>query len=55
MLQAYLSYISDLDSTRYESIYYYVRYAQEASISNIMLNMFNKRALRAIMFVMLNK
>jgi len=43
ILQAYLSYTSDLDSTRYERIYYHVRRTQEANISNIIFDMLDKR------------
>ncbi len=55
MLRAYLSYTSDLDSIRYERIRHYTQHAQEASILNIMFDMFDERILRTIMFAMLNK
>jgi len=55
LLRTYLSCISNLDFTRYERIYYYVRHVQEANISNIMFNMFDERTLRTIMFAMFNE
>jgi len=55
MLRAYLSYISDLDSIRYERTYYYVRRAQGASILSIMFDIFNKQTSRTIMLAMFNK
>jgi len=34
VLQAYLSYINSLDSTRYRQTYYYVRHIRRASIAS---------------------
>ncbi len=55
MLRAYLSYINDLDSTRYERIRYHIRHVQEANILSIMFDVFDERTLRTIMFAMFNK
>jgi len=55
VLRAYLNYISDLDSIRYERIYYYVRHVRETNILSMMFDMFDKRTLRIIMFAMLNE
>jgi len=55
MLQAYLNCISDLNSTHYERICYYVRHVQEANILSMMFDMFDERTLRTIMFAMFNE
>jgi len=55
LLRAYSSYISDLDSTRYERICYYVRHVQETNILSMMFYMFDERTSQTIMFAMLNE
>jgi len=55
LLQAYLSYISSLDSTSLKQTYYYIRYTREANILNIIFDIFNKQVLQATIFAILNK
>ena len=55
MLRAYLSCINDLDSTRYERIYYYVPRVWRTSISSMMFAMFDEQTRRTIMFVMFDE
>jgi len=55
ILRAYSSYTSNSSSTLLKRIYYYARHAYKASILNIILNLLDKRTLRAIMLAMLDK
>jgi len=55
LLRAYLSCISDSDSTSLERIYYYIRYTRETSISSIIFNILDKQVLQATIFAIFDK
>ncbi len=55
MLQAYLNYISNLDSISLRQIYNYIRYIRGTNILNIIFNIFNKQILQITILAIFNK